>query len=153
MRYIFAVLLSVMTALPATACTVPPGAAAAVEEVLKRTNTFRVTRTRKRVSLNPALMDAAQAHACYMAQSGNFDHTGAGGSSVGDRALSAGYRWSFVSENIAMGHRSGDEVFEGWKGSPGHRDNMLDRDAREIGIAVAASGGTLYWAMVLARPM
>ena len=52
-----------------------------------------------------------------------------------------------------MGHMSGGEVFEGWKNSPGHRENMLDRDAREIGIAVATSGNALYWVMVLGRPL
>jgi len=136
----------------AAACTIPQGGAAAVEEVLSRTNTFRVTRTRKQVSLSPALVQAAQDHACYMAQTGDLDHRGSGGSSVGDRAMAAGYVWGFVAENIAMGQRSGDAVFEDWKNSPGHRENMLDRDAREIGIAVAASDRGLFWVMVLARP-
>ncbi|MEM1386845.1 MAG: CAP domain-containing protein [Pseudomonadota bacterium] len=151
--FLIAAALFLAPSVAATACTLPAGAETAVAEVLARTNAFRMTRGRARVSLSVALTQAARAHACYMAQSGQFDHRGAGGSSVGDRALAAGYRWGFVAENIALGHTSGEAVFEGWRGSPGHRETMLERDARDIGIAVAVSNGQLYWAMVVASPL
>ncbi len=40
----------------------------------------------------------------------------------------------FCGENIALGHRSATEVFNGWMNSEGHRDNMLNK--RYTGIAI-----------------
>jgi uncharacterized protein YkwD len=68
-----------------------------------------------------------------------------------------------VSENIAYQFRSrgfaspaelGHVFVEGWKGSPGHRTNLRDREATEIGVAVAQSARTkrYYAVQVFARP-
>jgi len=140
------------TTVAAAACPLPAGGAKAVETVLTRTNTLRVTRGRTRVRLSPALAQAAQAQACFMAQTRNMSHAGAGGSTVGDRASAAGYRWTFIAENVAAGHPDARSVFKGWRRSRGHRENMLARPARDIGIGVAEVDGRLYWAMVLGAP-
>jgi hypothetical protein len=46
---------------------------------------------------------AALAQAQYLQQNNLFSHTGAGGSSVGDRLTATGYVWSTVGENLAAG--------------------------------------------------
>ncbi len=134
-------------------CPLPSGGAAAVAEVLQRTNTFRLTRARGKLSHSQALTEAAQKQACFMARTREMSHSGAGGSTVGDRVSAEGYRWGFVAENVAAGHPSGRAVFTGWRNSPGHRQNMLAPEARDIGIGIAQADGTLYWAMVLGKPL
>jgi len=78
-------------------------------------------------------------------------HTGSDGSSPGDRISRVGYPAGTWAENVAAGYGSAAGVIEGWMGSDGHRENILDPSFTAIGVASAqASDGTLYWTMVLA---
>ncbi len=47
-----------------------------------------------------------------------------------------GYRYSIVGENLALGYRGSNAVVDGWMRSPGHRENILQRDFDEVGIAI-----------------
>lgn len=47
---------------------------------------------------------------------------------------SQAFGFNFLSENIAWGHETAQAVFNAWKNSPGHRDNMLKEGGRTIGI-------------------
>lgn len=111
-------------------------------------NALRAQANRPAIAEHPALQAAADAHARDMVQRGYFSHTGADGSSVGDRLRAQGYRWCYVAENIAQGQTSLAQVMDGWFFSPGHRANMISREAAAFG--VARVGKT--WVMVLARP-
>ena len=78
-------------------------------------------------------------------------HTGSDGSSPGDRISRVGFPAGAWAENVAAGYGSAAGVIEGWMGSEGHRENLLDPSFTSIGVASAqASDGTLYWTMVLA---
>lgn len=51
-----------------------------------------------------------------------------------------------MSENVAMGYASPTAVMDGWMNSQGHRTNILNCDAKAIGVGIAAnSAGRLYW--------
>jgi uncharacterized protein YkwD len=95
---------------------------------------------------------AAQKHADWMAQNRKMSHTGIGGSSAGDRIYSEGYSWTAAGENVAMGYRSPDAVFQGWMNSPGHRRNILSSKYTEVGFGIASGGGKTYWCAVFASP-
>ena len=57
-----------------------------------------------------------------------------------------------VGENVAMGYPTGRAVVRGWMGSPGHRENILRREYRQVGIAAAqGSDGRWYAAQVFGR--
>jgi uncharacterized protein YkwD len=78
------------------------------------------------------------------------------GGSLPRRVSAAGYDWGFAAENLGAGYSTLDDAVQGWKTSPGHRKNLLDPHATEIGIAaVATPAGSHhrnYWALVLATP-
>ena len=95
------------------------------------------------------LAQVALAHARDMARQGTMTHTGSNGSTVGQRVRRAGYRWCYVSENVAMGYRSLERVLNAWAASPGHYRNMVNRKAREFGMAQTPDR---FWVMVLAAP-
>ena len=84
-----------------------------------------------------------------MAEAGFFSHAGSDGSDIGARLDRIGYGWCAAAENIAKGHSSVTEVLDGWRASPGHRRNMLNREVTEMGLAQAAGN---HWVMVLGRP-
>ena len=97
------------------------------------------------LAFNLKLIDAARDHSQWMLNTDTFSHTGAGGSSAGDRMRAAGYNFSgnwTWGENIAwQGTTAAPDVtklvakeHEGLFKSSGHRKNILKDDFREIGI-------------------
>jgi uncharacterized protein YkwD len=101
---------------------------------------------------------AAITHARDMAENGFVGHDGSDGSNVGERVSRAGYAWTTVAENAAAGQPTVQEVIRDWMKSPGHRENILNEDIREIGaghISVPNFGTgqnyTHYWVVVFAR--
>jgi len=93
------------------------------------------------LKINNLLNKAARNHANDMASKEFFDHRGSNGSSISDRISKAGYDWQAVGENIFWGRVGVREVFQGWKDSPGHCKNMMNKDFREMGFAKVG----IYW--------
>jgi uncharacterized protein YkwD len=112
-------------------------------------NDYRDDKRRTPLAYSATLEQVAKNHAGDMATKGYFSHTGANGSSVGDRVRGQNYQWCFVAENIAKGQKDLAQVMAGWKSSKGHYKNMMHKKAREFGLARGA-GNT--WVMVLAAP-
>lgn len=112
---------------------------------------------------NLDLIDAARGHSQWMLDTDRFSHTGAGGSSAGQRMTNAGYQftgsWTW-GENIAWQGTTGTpnvtefiaDEHENLFLSPGHRRNTLNGNFREIGIGalegVYTINGTNYNAVM-----
>jgi uncharacterized protein YkwD len=121
-----------------------------------------VNAARKKAGLRPltadALLDkAAQRHAEDMLARGYFAHKSPSGTTVRERAISAGYGWRSIGENIAFGQTSVDEVMETWLNSPGHRKNILTADFTELGVGIAMGLGPdgkyqVYWVQNFGAP-
>ena len=105
---------------------------------------------------NTQAEQAARTQAEYLQQNNLFSHTGASGSSVGERLTAAGYVWSTVGENIAAGYTDMAAVVQGWIDSPGHCVNVMNGNFADLGVVLVpgTSSNTYrtYWGMVLARP-
>jgi uncharacterized protein YkwD len=89
------------------------------------------------LSLAAALTRAARAHSQDMAVENFFGHTGSDGSTPGERATRAGYRWSMLGENIASGVSTPQEAVAGWLASPEHCANIMTAGFRQMGVAFA----------------
>lgn len=125
--------------------------AAFAVEVVALTNQERLAAGCGEVVNNPQLAAAAVGHSRDMADNGYFDHSSQDGRSFVDRAVAAGYDHA-MSENIAKGYPDAASVVKGWMDSPGHRDNLLNCDAKAVGIGVARdAGGALLWTQVFGR--
>lgn len=145
----------------------PPDAADAApvaRRVLALVNEARAARRRcgwKRFDAAPPfaasaeLDQAARAHAVDMASRSVLSHTGSDGSSPGERAARAGYRWRLVGENIASGQPTPEMVVAEWIGSPHHCANLMDPDFTEMGVGFAAdpaSAAGIYWSQLFGTP-
>ncbi|MBF2014650.1 MAG: pre-peptidase C-terminal domain-containing protein [Rivularia sp. T60_A2020_040] len=134
------IVLSESTPVPATPISPEPQSASAyssnplLNEVVKLTNDYRTEHGLQPLTLNMELSKSAQLHSEDMAVSDFFSHTGSNGTRVSDRTKSAGYQSPYVGENIAAGYMSAEEVVRGWMNSPGHRENILNPNYKEIGI-------------------
>lgn len=118
------------------------------EQVVAIVNRERAAAGCGPVQINAELATAAQRHSEDQAANNNMSHTGSDGSSFVERARRAGYQ-SPIGENVAMGYRTPEAVMDGWMNSDGHRRNILNCQARAIGVGVAAAAdGALYWTQV-----
>jgi uncharacterized protein YkwD len=126
-----------------------PDLAQAKKLIVARTNEFRQQEKREPLKVNDQLASAAQSFAEYLARTDKFSHT-ADGKEPWERTMAAGYQHCIILENIAYQYNSSgysaeelaESMIRGWKESPGHRRNMLDADAMEIGVGVARSAKT-----------
>lgn len=71
---------------------------------------------------------------------------------LADRARYTGYVYGRLAENVALGYPSAEAVVQGWMGSQGHRENILNREVVETGVGVMRSrDGGLYYCQVFGR--
>lgn len=98
------------------------------------------------------LVTAALGFAQTMVAGGFFDHTGEDGSTPASRVTAAGYLWSAVGENIALGQDTPREVMTAWMRSAGHCRNVLAPGYTELGVGVAPGARGPIWVQDFARP-
>jgi hypothetical protein len=133
-----------------------------VEEIVRdRTNDFRREQGLAALATHARLQAAARYFAEYMARTDRYGHE-ADGKEPSERARRHGYDYCFVAENISYQYSSEDfttsdlarRYVEGWKGSPGHRRNMLAPIATDTGVAVrrSAKSGRYYAVQMFGRP-
>jgi len=89
---------------------------------------------------DPALEDAALAHADYQGPQGGFGHQGPGGESLGERLHRNGAFASFMAEDISYGYANPREVVlqlivDAGVPGRGHRNNIFNPAFREAGVA------------------
>lgn len=145
----------------------PPPASAAAEvarQVLSHSNEARARGRRCGEEFFPAsgplqldarLAEAAAAHAQDMARHGFVRHEGSDGSSPGERATRAGYRWRSIAENVAGGQTTARQVVQEWLRSPAHCAALMRSELTEMGVAYAVDmdgKAGIYWSQKLARP-
>jgi uncharacterized protein YkwD len=110
-------------------------------QVVAATNAIRRSHGLDGLRVSQGLAAAADHHSRSMAEVGFFAHESADGTAFWKRVQqyyaqgNASY-WA-VGENIiwASPEISVDEAMKAWMNSPGHRENILARDWREIGCA------------------
>ena len=99
----------------------------------------------------------ARERARYMAATGRFSHTQAGGTSVFDLIDGARISWYAAGEIIAWNtagrlDSSASFAVQGWMGSPSHRAIVLSRAYNYVGFGLAiADDGRRFWAGVYLR--
>jgi uncharacterized protein YkwD len=124
-------------------------------EVAVLVNEARVSAGITRLSEHALLTQAARHHSAEMACGGFLSHDSPTGGMVDLRVEQAGYQFSAVGENIAMGYNSPEEVVAAWLASEGHRENILSEVFTQIGIGFVQlhdDEQTYYWTLILATP-
>jgi hypothetical protein len=72
-----------------------------------------------------------------MFQKQYIGHVSPTGEQASDHAQRLGYHYKIIAENIASGNfLNNQKVIDGWMQSPGHRQNVLSPDIKEIGVAI-----------------
>ena len=103
-------------------------------------NAQRMTRRLDLLHTQVRLRTAAVRHSRDMLRRSYFDHEGPAGPTLVDRLRRVGYWPASASENLAEGVAtlsSPKAVVTAWMMSDGHRENILERRFRDIGVGVA----------------
>ncbi len=131
-----------------------PGAQLDASAAASMISGYRANNGLAAVSLDPKLMELAEAQARAMAQRDRITHS-PGGAAMIQRLKRSGYDARVAAENISAGYHTLAEAFSGWRDSPPHRANMLLAGADRIGIAAVYVPGSKYkvfWALIVAAP-
>lgn len=106
------------------------------QEIIKLTNIERSKRHLPVLTDNPLLDAAALAKANDMIALKYFSHTSPAGETPWNFIAENGYEYKFAGENIALNFYQPKKAMAAWLSSPTHRDNILDPDYKEIGVAM-----------------
>ena len=93
------------------------------------------------LSWDDQLEKAAQNHADDMQRKDYFSHDSKDGTRYTERVRRAGYDWSYVGENIAMGFPTAKAVVEAWRKSKDHCPNLMSPNFKDMGVGKAGP----YW--------
>jgi uncharacterized protein YkwD len=128
------------------------------QEVLDLVNKERKKRGRKPLIWKKQLAFAARYHAKDMAVDNYFDHPTKDAKKHGRlrnictvfERMDQFVQGAFFSrsENIAVGEKTPTQVMKDWMSSKGHRRNILDKDAKYIGVGFVQMNGSEwgnYW--------
>ena len=104
------------------------------------------------LKLNLDLCRAAQRMSDEILLTGNFSHIDAEGRRADARALQVSYEFEWLGENLAAGQTTLERALQAWLDSPGHRENLLNPEYREMGLGYTRMAGSRYgvcWAQLL----
>lgn len=130
--------------LAANPVSAQPGEAYAVIDAV---NQYRAERGLPPFSPQGQLMAAAQNHVNWMVATGNYGHTGEGGSSPTQRARAAGYTGVYIYE-IWVTARSAQGAVTWWHNSPVHQTGMTLPTHTDVGAGWADG----VYVMVIGKP-
>jgi uncharacterized protein YkwD len=103
--------------------------------VIQQVNAQRINNGETPLAINGELMLAAKLKAEDMAKKGYFSHQGPDGSMAWNWMDKVGYNYSYAGENLAINFFDAQDVVDAWMQSPSHRENILNKDFAEVGVA------------------
>ena len=103
----------------------------------RKINSSRSNGGRSRLRLDPELSKSARVHTREMFERAVLHHTST--VTLGQRVT----RWNMLGENVGVGHTV-DSLHTAFMNSPAHRDNVMLRSFRYVGIGTRMMDGRLW---------
>ena len=104
--------------------------------VIKYVNLARESQGRDDLLVNAKLMQVAKDKLDDMIANQYFAHTSPAGIEPWYWFQKEDYEYHYAGENLAINFTSAEDEQASWMASPTHRENILDPDYQEIGVAV-----------------
>ncbi len=109
------------------------------KEIIERTNSFRASNSLGVLAESPLLDKAANDKIADMQKNSYWDHTSPSGVQPWAFIESVGYNYAYAGENLGKGFSTAEGVVKAWTESPKHRENLLNSNFTEIGVAVGTA--------------
>lgn len=121
-------------------------------KVIQLTNQERAKHGLPALRANWELSRVARFKSNDMRDQRYFSHTSPTYGSPFDMIRNFGVSYRSAAENIAQGQTTPEAVVRSWMNSPGHRQNILNRDMTHIGVGYGEGGtGRHYWTQMFIR--
>jgi uncharacterized protein YkwD len=111
------------------------------EKIIELTNQKRAELGLAPLVNNPSLNEVAQRKAADMFAFNYWAHVSPSGRDPWSFFKEVGYKYIYAGENLARDFMDSASVVEAWMNSPTHKDNIVNPNYKEIGVAVV--NGTL----------
>lgn len=106
---------------------------------------FKLSNAMRKVPLKESLiLDEAAQNRAYFFCENEFGHY-TGGVTPYIFLHAVGYEYEYAGENLARGYANPEKMFDAFMNSPKHRDNILDTDYTETGMAEACGIVVVYF--------
>jgi hypothetical protein len=112
------------------------GSGISATDLVQMTNNARGDFYLPPLKINTKLVEAAEMKAKHMFEHQYWSHTSPDGVTPWYWFDEISYVYEHAGENLARDFHSSDGVFEGWRNSRAHWDNIVNNKFKEIGIAV-----------------
>lgn len=106
------------------------------DQIIQLTNQKRSENGLPALSTNSLLAQAAAAKGANMFSENYWAHNSPSGKTPWVFISAAGYKYVYAGENLARDFSDAASVINAWMNSPSHRSNLLDKNFKEIGVAV-----------------
>lgn len=106
------------------------------KQLIELTNKEREKKGLNRLKENKKLNQAAYKKGLNMFEENYWAHYSPTGKDPWGFFSTEGYKFAYAGENLARNFYTSEEVITAWLDSPTHRDNLLNPNYQEIGIAV-----------------
>jgi Cysteine-rich secretory protein family len=116
---------------------------ATAQQLMQLVNADRSQQGLPALTWDPALAQAAQAHAELMVQQGALAHQYPGEPDLETRAGQAGSHFRSIAENVAQA-QSPEALEQVWMHSPPHRANILNPSMTSLGVGIVRKGAYYY---------
>lgn len=113
-----------------------------IDELVQKTNQKRQEGGLTPLTYNAELSTAAGQKAQHMLTNNYWAHNSPDGTTPWVFIKSSGYQYIFAGENLARGFSTSDDVMNAWMASPGHKENIMSSNYKEIGFAVVTGNLT-----------
>ncbi len=107
------------------------------DQIISLTNQKRAENGLPALAFNGQLAQAAAGKASNMFAENYWAHFSPSGKTPWMFIAGAGYKYVYAGENLARDFNDAQSVVNAWMNSPSHRSNLLDKNFKEIGVAVA----------------
>ena len=115
------------------------------QSVFQQINAIREANKLPALKPSQTLVQAAQAKADALANSGLFSHRNANGKGNMWDYIPSGSKYTAAGENLAKGFSTTESLSSAWVNSKAHKANILDPSFTETGIAISkGKNGQLY---------
>jgi len=107
-----------------------------IQSIIKITNEERLKQGLPPLQENPLLTQAAKEKALDMIKQNYFSHFSPSGTSPWNWITKNGYQYHYAGENLAINFWDSEELVNAWLNSTGHRENLLNPNYKDIGVAI-----------------
>ncbi len=135
---VFVVAIGAVWVIKTTAPQILGAVTFSADQIIELTNVKRGENGAGKVSFNPLLAQAAAAKAQNMLAENYWAHYSPSGKSPWSFMNSVGYKYVYAGENLARDFGDAQSVINAWMNSPSHKSNLLDKNFKEIGVAVVS---------------